>query len=243
MCGIAGIASFGDKPVFRDEVQQMCDAIYHRGPDDCGYYESPRVVMGMRRLSIIDLHTGRQPISNEDGSVWVVFNGEIYNFAELRRDLEAQGHHFSTATDTEVIVHSYEQYGVDCVDRFRGMFVFAVWDEHRRQLMIARDRLGIKPLYYGMVKGRLVFASELKPMLPLPDVDRSLNWRSVSHLFSFLTTPKDAAIVPGIKKLEPGHRMLYSPGCEPLIERYWNIEFRPDCSKSEGDLVEEVRGT
>ena len=241
MCGIAGIASFGDKPVFLAEVQSMCDAIYHRGPDDCGYYESPDVVLGMRRLSIIDLHTGRQPISNEDGSVWVVFNGEIYNFAELRRDLEAQGHHFSTATDTEVIVHSYEQYGVNCVDRFRGMFVFAVWDEHRRQLMIARDRLGIKPLYYGMVKGRLVFASELKAILQLPDVDRSLNWRSVSHLFSFLTTPKDAAIVPGIKKLEPGHRMLYSPGCEPLIERYWNIEFRPDCSKSEGDFVEELR--
>jgi asparagine synthase (glutamine-hydrolysing) len=241
MCGIAGIAGFGGKPVFLDEVQTMCDALYHRGPDDCGYYESSDVVLGMRRLSIIDLHTGRQPISNEDGSVSVVFNGEIYNFAELRKDLEKQGHRFSTATDTEVIVHSYEQYGAGCVDRFRGMFAFAVWDERTRQLMIARDRLGIKPLYYGMVKGRLVFASELKAILQLSDVDRTLDWRSVSHLFSFLTTPKDAAIVAGIKKLEPGHRMLCSPGREPVIERYWDVEFRPDCSKSEGDFVEEFR--
>jgi asparagine synthase (glutamine-hydrolysing) len=241
MCGIAGIASFGEKPVFLGEVQQMCDAIYHRGPDDCGYYESPEVVIGMRRLSIIDLHTGRQPISNENSSVWVVFNGEIYNYAELRSDLEKQGHRFSTATDTEVIVHSYEQYGVNCVERFRGMFAFAVWDEHIRQLTIARDRLGIKPLYYGMVKGRLIFASELKAILQLPDVDRNLDWRSVSHLFSFLTTPKDAAIVAGIKKLEPGHRMLYSQGREPVIERYWDVEFRPDCGKSEADFVAEFR--
>jgi len=241
MCGIVGIAGFGEKPVFLNEVETMCDAIYHRGPDDCGYYEAPEVVLGMRRLSIIDLHSGHQPIGNEDRSVWVVFNGEIYNFRELRKDLEAQGHRFSTATDTEVIVHSYEQYGLRCVDRFRGMFAFALWDERRRRLLIARDRLGIKPLYYGMVKGRLVFASELKAILRLPEVDRTLDWRSVSHLFSFLTTPKDAAIVAGIKKLEPGHLMVCSAGREPLIERYWDVEFRPDHSKSERDFQEEFR--
>jgi len=241
MCGIAGIAGFGEKPVFQNEVETMCDALYHRGPDDCGYYAAPEVVLGMRRLSIIDLHSGHQPIGNEDGSVWVVFNGEIYNFAELRKDLEAQGHRFSTGTDTEVIVHSYEQYGLRCVDRFRGMFAFAIWDEGRRRLMIARDRLGIKPLYYGMVAGRLVFASELKAILRLPEVDRTLDWRSVSHLFSYLTTPKDAAIVAGIKKLEPGHLMVCSAGREPMIERYWDVEFCPDRQKSERDFQEEFR--
>src|SRR5579871_2407432 len=138
MCGIAGIAGFSVKPVELEEVERMCDAIYHRGPDEDGYYLSPDVGLGMRRLSIIDLKSGRQPVGNEDGSVWVVFNGEIYNFQTLRRDLEAQGHRFSTNTDTEVIVHSYEQYGTRCVEHFRGMFAFAIWDERRRQLLVAR---------------------------------------------------------------------------------------------------------
>ncbi len=241
MCGIAGIASFGEKRVSVEEVRRMCDALYHRGPDDQGYYYSSEVVLGMRRLSIIDLQTGRQPIANEDGSVHVVFNGEIYNFAELRKDLESRGHRFLTSTDTEVIVHSYEEYGADAVKHFRGMFAFALWDERLHRLVIARDRLGIKPLYYGMVDGRLVFASELKAILQLPEVERKLDCSSASHYFSFLTTPKDAAIVAGIKKLEPGHLLICSPGQEPHTERYWDVAFCPDYRKSESEFAEELR--
>jgi asparagine synthase (glutamine-hydrolysing) len=242
MCGIAGIAGLGQREVRMDEVRSMCGALYHRGPDDEGYYCSPDVVLGMRRLSIIDLQTGAQPIGNEDGSVQVVFNGEIYNFGELRKDLESRGHVFSTSTDTEVIVHSYEEYGLAAVERFRGMFAFALWDCRTRRLLIARDRLGIKPLYYGLINGRLVFASELKAILQLPEVERELDWRSVSHFFSFLTTPKDAAIIAGIRKLEPGYFLTHSPGRAPLLKRYWDVAFHPDHRKSEAQFAEELRG-
>lgn len=240
MCGIAGIAGFGEKQVLAEEVQAMCDAIYHRGPDDQGYFCSPDAVIGMRRLSIIDLSTGHQPIGNEDGSVQVVFNGEIYNFEELRRDLVARGHKFATSSDTEVIVHSYEEHGPFAVERFRGMFAFAIWDQRARRLVIARDRLGIKPLYYGNVNGRFVFASELKAILQLPDVERKLDWRAVSHLFSFLTTPKDTAIVAGIQKLEPGCLLICAAGKEPVIERYWDVAFQPDNRKTEEEFTEEL---
>ena len=241
MCGIAGIAGFGQRPVIRGEIERMCDAIYHRGPDEDGYYTSPDVALGMRRLSIIDLKTGRQPVSNEDGSVWVVFNGEIYNFQELRADLEKQGHRFATATDTEVIVHSYEQYGTRCVEKFRGMFAFAIWDERLRRLVIARDRLGIKPLYYTSARGRLIFASELKAILQIADVARDLNWDAVSHLFSFLTTPQDCAIVAGVQKLLPGHLLICDPRQAPVMQRYWSVEFQPDRSKTEQYFVDELR--
>jgi asparagine synthase (glutamine-hydrolysing) len=146
MCGIAGIVSLNGKPVLEQELRNMCGAIAHRGPDDEGFYFGTGAGLGMRRLSIIDLDSGRQPVSNEDGSVWVVFNGEIYNFQELRRTLQGRGHVFSTRSDTETIVHLYEEYGSRCVDHLRGMFAFAIWDERRRQLLVARDRLGIKPL-------------------------------------------------------------------------------------------------
>src|SRR6185503_10275450 len=149
MCGIAGIFSTSERGVRPEEIQAMCDAIHHRGPDDAGYYVRGRVGLGMRRLSIIDLATGHQPVQNEDGSVRVVLNGEIYNYRELRRELEARGHRFYTATDTETIVHLYEEYGTDCVTKLRGMFGLAIWDERKQSLLIARDRLGIKPLYYA----------------------------------------------------------------------------------------------
>src|SRR5713226_5783423 len=139
MCGIAGIVSLNGQPVALDELRTMCTAMVHRGPDDEGLYLGHNVGLGMRRLSIIDLKTGHQPIQNEDGSIWVVFNGEIYNFQELRQDLETRGHRFSTGTDTETIVHLYEEHGPRCVDRLRGMFAFAVWDDRRRQLVVARD--------------------------------------------------------------------------------------------------------
>jgi len=241
MCGIAGIVALDNRAVSPEEIRAMCAALAHRGPDDEGFYFRPNVGLGMRRLSIIDLATGQQPISNEDGSVWVVFNGEIYNFQELRADLEARGHRFRTATDTEAIVHLYEERGARCVEELRGMFAFAIWDEQRRQLVLARDRLGIKPLYYTESGGQLVFASELKAILQVPGVGRELNWRAVSHLFTFLTTPGTESIVAGIRKLEPGHFLIAAPGQPMRSERYWDVRFAPDRGRSEADFVEQLQ--
>src|SRR5262249_36437503 len=204
-CGIAGLFSLCDKSVTQDEVQSMCDAMGNRGPDDDGYYTAAGIGLGMRRLSIIDIDGGHQPVHNEDGSVWVVFNGEIYNFKTLRESLEKQGHRFYTDTDTEVIVHLYEQYGERCVEKMRGMFAFAVWDERRKTLLPARDRLGIKPLFYTVVDGRLAFGSELKVLLQLPELERKLSWSSVNYLFSAMCTPSSESIVEGVHKLKPAH--------------------------------------
>src|ERR1044071_3281972 len=185
MCGIAGLVRFDGRPVLETDVRAMCRMMAHRGPDEEVVFLGAGVGMGMRRLSIIDLDGGQQPVSNEDGTVWVVFNGEIYNYAELRRALIAKGHTFRTASDTETIVHLYEDCGPNCVDHLRGMFAFAIWDTRRRQLLVARDRLGIKPLYYAeLADGGVAFASELKPILQLTEVERRLDWEGVRTLFT-----------------------------------------------------------
>ena len=178
MCGILGLINTDPtRPADRQTARAMAAAVMHRGPDDEGFYFKDNVAMGMRRLSIIDLATGRQPIGNEDGSVWVVFNGEIYNFPELRRRLLARGHQFSTHSDTEVIVHLYEDHGDDLVDHLNGMFAFALWDERRRRLLVARDRMGEKPLYFARTANAFVFASELKSLVVHPEVGRRFNLR------------------------------------------------------------------
>lgn len=241
MCGIAGILSLNSRSVCVEELQSMCAAMTHRGPDDDGFYVGRGMGLGMRRLSIIDLETGRQPVHNEDGSIWVVLNGEIYNFKELRRALERRGHSFYTATDTETIVHLYEEYGVYCVEKLRGMFAFALWDDRSKILLLARDRLGIKPLYYAQVGGRLAFASELKVLLQLPEVKRSLNWKAVDHLFTFLSTPGAESVVAGVHKLEPAHVLTVSPGRAPRIARYWDVHFEPDYTRTETYFVERLR--
>jgi asparagine synthase (glutamine-hydrolysing) len=241
MCGIAGIVSLQGKPVYEQEVRDMCMSITHRGPDDEGYYFGTGVGLGMRRLSIIDVASGRQPVRNEDGTVWVVFNGEIYNFRELRRELEGRGHVFYTHTDTETIVHLYEEYGTRAVNHLRGMFAFALWDERKRRLFIARDRVGIKPLYYTETAGRILFASELKSILQVADVDRELSWSAMSHLFTFLSTPPTEAIVDGVHKLEPGHFLTAMPGRDPVIERYWDLKFEPDSGRRVGYFIYRVR--
>ena len=219
----------------------MCDALIARGPDDEGYFVQGPVALGMRRLSIVDLAGGQQPIRNEDGTVHVVLNGEIYNFRELRSMLEGRGHRFYTASDTEVIVHLYEEFGDDCVQHLRGMFAFALWDERHRRLLIARDRLGIKPLFYGIFEGKLVFASELKGLLQLPWVPRDLDWGAVAHLFAFLTSPGDRSILAGIRKLEPGHRLVAGPGRSPQVSQYWSMRFESDTETSEAEFVEGLR--
>jgi asparagine synthase (glutamine-hydrolysing) len=216
-----------------DEVVAMCSVMVHRGPDHGGYRAFGSAALGMRRLSIIDLKTGDQPICNEDRSVWVVMNGEIYNFRDLRRDLEKKGHVFRTAADTETLVHLYEEYGADLVTHLRGMFAFALWDDRQHMLVLARDRLGIKPLYFAEAGGRLLFASELKAILQMPDVKRTLNWTSVDHLFTFLCTPLAESIVEGIHKLEPGTLLILDAAGRYRLRRYWEPQFLPDYTHDE----------
>ena len=241
MCGIAGIVRWNQRPVREHEIRAMCGAMIHRGPDDEGIYLGDGVAIGMRRLSIIDLDNGHQPVSNEDGSVWIVFNGEIYNYQELRRRLIARGHAFRTNSDTETIVHLYEEYGAGCVDHLRGMFGFAIWDTKKREMLLARDRLGIKPLYYAERDGELLFSSELKPILEIEGVDRSLNWQAVGHLFTYLATPADQSIVDGVKKLEPARVAIARQGRPLQIQRYWDVTFEPNEKATEGELVEQLR--
>jgi asparagine synthase (glutamine-hydrolysing) len=226
MCGIAGRFNYDPlRPVARDVLEAMTDAVAHRGPDAAGYHLAPGVGLGHRRLSIIDLSTGDQPLSNEDGTVWTVFNGEIYNFAEVRAELLAHGHRFRTGSDTEVIVHGYEQWGERCVDRFRGMFAFAVWDSAARRLLLARDRLGVKPLYYAEIPGRgLVFGSELKSLLEDPDVPRDWRPDAIDAYLTLLYIPAPATIYRGIHKLEPGHVLVAERGTL-RTKRYWDLEF------------------
>lgn len=241
MCGIAGIVSLDGEPIDVREVKRMCDAIVHRGPDDEGFYLADGICMGMRRLSIIDLATGHQPVRNEDGTVWVVFNGEIYNFQELRNDLEGRGHSFYTSTDTEVIAHLYEEYGEHCIEKMRGMFSFAVWDERKQTLFIGRDRLGVKPLYYAEVEGRLLFASELKALLELPCIQRRLDWPALSCLLTSQNTPPDQSIIEGVKKLEPGYFMVARRGRKPRVQCYWDVRFEPEPNRSEEYFIERLR--
>ncbi|MBI2821389.1 MAG: asparagine synthase (glutamine-hydrolyzing), partial [Acidobacteria bacterium] len=191
--------------------------------------------------SIIDLQGGQQPIKNEDGTVWLVFNGEIYNYRQLRGDLEQRGHRFATGTDTETIVHLYEEYGDQCVQAMRGMFAFALWDERRKRLLLARDRLGIKPLYYAEVDGRLIFASELKAILQLPEVEREFQWKSVHHVFTFPYTQPSESIIAGIHKLKPGHVLAASPRRPAEVKRYWDLSFAPDYGRSEDYFAERLR--
>ena len=219
----------------------MCAVMVHRGPDDAGYHLGGAVGLAMRRLSIIDLKTGHQPVCNETGSVVVVLNGEIYNYRELRSDLQRRGHIFRTGTDTETIAHLYEEYGRDCVNKLRGMFAFALWDANRRCLLLARDRLGIKPLYYVEVDGRLAFASELKALLQLPEVERRLDWDAVNHLFMSLSTPGADSIILGVHKLEPGHTLTAVVGKGWHTQRYWDIHFEADHSHDERYFAEELR--
>ena len=241
MCGIAGIVRWNDEPVFEHEIRAMCDLMVHRGPDDHGVYVAPGVGIGMRRLSIIGLDTGHQPMSNEDGTIWVVFNGEIYNYASLRHDLQQRGHVFKSSSDTECLVHLYEEHGRHLVDHLRGMFAFAIWDGTKRELLLARDRLGIKPLYYTESRHGLIFASEIKPILQCHGVDRSLDWEAVGHLLTFLVTPAAGSIVSGIRKLEPA-RVATARADQPLrIQRYWDVTFQPDERATEGELIERLR--
>jgi asparagine synthase (glutamine-hydrolysing) len=218
----------------------MCDLIRHRGPDDEGFHIDRNCAMGMRRLAIIDLSTGHQPIHNEDRTVWVVFNGEIYNYRELRDALEADGHRFYTMSDTETIVHGYEQWGDQVFSKLRGMFAVALWDARTRTLLIGRDRAGIKPLYYGEAGGRLFFGSEAKCVLVNPEVDRSLNVAALDHYLAYQYTPRDQSIFRGMAKLRPGHLLRVKDG-RVTIEQYWRLPDTPSFEGDEQEALTELR--
>ena len=243
MCGITGLVHFNkDRAVEPAVLKNMCDSIYHRGPDDEGQYIHQNVALGFRRLSIIDLSTGHQPLSNQNDSIYIVFNGEIYNYLEQRQKLIQKGHIFKTTTDTEVILHLYEEYDVDCLQYLRGMFAFAIWDGNRQQMFCARDRFGIKPFYYYADSEKFVFGSEIKAILKSEDIDKTISFDALDSYFAFGYITSDLSIYKGVKKLQPGHYLLLSLQDKVTIEikRFWEINFQPDYSKSERYWQEKI---
>ncbi len=235
MCGICGIIC--ERGVNPDEVRRMADVLAHRGPDDQGYYVNGQVGLGHRRLSIIDLAHGQQPISNQDGTIWVVFNGEIYNFKSLRQELEAKGYVFKTHTDTEVIVHLYQEMGERCLEKLSGMFAFALWDAKQRKLFMARDRLGQKPLFYSHIGDRFLFASETKGILAADNVGREMNLESIHHYLSLRFIPTPDTMLRSVNKLPPGHSLTYQDG-RVTISRYWDLSFADKLTLSEDDILQ-----
>ena len=220
MCGICGF-NWEDKKLLR----QMTSALEHRGPDTFGLYTDKKVSIGHRRLSIIDLSDkGNEPMCNEDGTIWLTFNGEIYNFKELRSALIKNGHRFNSDTDAEVIIHAYEEYGNDCVKKFNGQFAFAIWNSKQKVLFLARDRLGIKPLYYYWDDTKFIFASELKAILQAPAVARNVDRHSLNHYLTYGFTPTKQTILKNIYKLQPGFHLTFSKRL--VIKRYWDVDFR-----------------
>jgi asparagine synthase (glutamine-hydrolysing) len=219
----------------------MCAAIVHRGPDEEGRYLAPDVALGMRRLSVMDPAMGQQPMTNEDGTIQLVFNGEIYNHRQLRGELVARGHAIATSSDTEVIVHLYEEMGDDVVDALRGMFAFALWDTRRQRLLIARDRVGIKPLYYWEHAGGLAFASELRSLLAMPEFTPRVSAQAVAQYLTFGYVPETHCIFEGVRKLPPGHRLTWEPSGAPRIARYWSPLRAERSDIGEGEAVETLR--
>jgi asparagine synthase (glutamine-hydrolysing) len=243
MCGISGLIFFDkERAVDLSVLRKMTDAIYHRGPDDEGFYLNKNIGLGFRRLSIIDLSTGHQPLSNEDESIWIIFNGEIYNYLEQREILKNKGYKFKTSTDTEVILHLYEEYGIGCLQYLRGMFGFAVWDNKKQQLFCARDRFGIKPFYYYIDNEKFIFGSEIKSLLKAGNVDKSLSYEALDSYFAFGYITSDLSIFKSIKKLQPGHYLILSfKGKVSIdIKRYWEIQFAPDNTRTESQWEEEL---
>jgi asparagine synthase (glutamine-hydrolysing) len=249
MCGIAGIFDTRGKDLPPAElIQRMTDALSHRGPDESGIHREACIALGHRRLSIIDIASGQQPLFNEDRSVAIVFNGEVYNFAKLRPELEALGYQFQTHSDTEVILRAWQAWGAGCVQRLRGMFAFAIWDKKHRQLFLARDRLGIKPLYYALLpNGHFVFGSELKALLPHPRLPRERDPHAVEEYFAYGYIPEPRTIFAGVRKLLPGHTLLIERGITslPRTSQYWDIPFADNGLTSqeaaEQELIERLR--
>jgi asparagine synthase (glutamine-hydrolysing) len=240
MCGIVGMVDRGRRAEPVDEVllARMCEAIRHRGPDEDGFYQGAGVGLAMRRLAIIDLKSGQQPMHNADRTAWIVFNGEIYNYKEVRAELIKRGHTFHTDCDTEVVIHAYDEYGADCPKLLRGMFAFAIWDERREELFLARDRVGKKPLLYAHVGQQLVFGSEFTALLLHPSVSREVNREAIHHYLTFMCVPAPLTAYRDIRKLEPGHSLRYTRDGEIKLERYWQPDFSHKVKMSEEEAGE-----
>lgn len=240
MCGIAGVYSIDGKPISSDLIKKMIDIMRYRGPDDEGYYIQGNLGLGHCRLSIIDLSSaGHQPMSNEDGSVWIVFNGEIYNYLELVPDLKAKGHRFRSRSDTEVIIHAYEEYGDECVYLLNGMFAFVIWDSRTKSLFLARDHLGIKPLYYMFDGKRLIFASEVKAILEYVEVKKQPNYNAIADYFCFRFVVGDDTFFEGIKKLLPGYYAILKDE-KFVTKQYWDIRFNSKNGQDESYYREKL---
>ena len=240
MCGIVGIAYQETRQVEREILEKMNGAILHRGPDEDGFYVKENIGLAMRRLAIIDLSGGQQPIYNQDKTKAIVFNGEIYNFQELRADLDKKGHQFYTNSDTEIIIHLYDEYGVDCVQHLRGMFAFAIWDEVEKSLFIARDRVGKKPVLYShQPNGDLIFGSEFQALLQHPRVSREVDNEAIHHYLSYLCVPAPLTAFKQIRKIEPGHWLIWKNG-EIKTNRYWLPDFHNKIKITEQEAEEET---
>jgi asparagine synthase (glutamine-hydrolysing) len=235
MCGICG--KYSQKGVSQEELSDMLQAIAHRGPDDEGVYVNGQIGLGNRRLSIIDLIGGRQPICNEDQSIWIVYNGEIYNYRDLRKELKQNGHIFRTKSDTEVIIHLYEELGERCVDKLNGMFAFAIWDEKDQKLLLARDRLGQKPLFYARSNGDFLFASEIKAILAANKQKREIDYESLHHYLSLRFIPSPQTLLRSIKKLPPAHILIWQDN-QIHLTRYWHLSFRNKLKLSESEFID-----
>ena len=248
MCGITGsIWTNNSRRISREQLGNMTASLSHRGPDDVGHYylehdaalDNPGIAFGFRRLSIIDLQTGQQPITNEDESVWLIFNGEIYNYQQLKSELLAEGHQFRTNSDSEVIVHLYEKYGTQMFRYLNGMFALAIWDNRKKQLLLGRDRLGQKPLYYCQQSDRLLFASELKSLIASNEVEQTINPRALDHYFIYQYVPHPLCIYQGVKKLPPGHYGIFEQG-ELKVEKYWQPDFNKTTSLSPIEIQSKI---
>src|SRR5258707_3791170 len=243
MCGISGIMDItGRRPIDSGLLRRMTDSIAHRGPDGSGFHLAPGIGLGHRRLAIIDVAGGHQPLFNEDGSVAVSFNGEIYNFQALADELTEKGHRFRTHSDTEVIVHAWEEWGADCLRRFRGMFAFALWDERQETLFLARDRLGKKPLYYVRLDdGRILFGSELKALLVCPDLRRDIDPTAIEDYFAYGYVPEGKSIYRSVCKLPPAHFLTLRRGQTLAAPRaYWDLSFSETAAIDEAQAAEEL---
>jgi asparagine synthase (glutamine-hydrolysing) len=240
MCGIAGVLYFDGTAAQPEILKPMTDVIAHRGPDGEGIYTSGAVGLGHRRLAILDLSpAGKQPMSNEDGTIWVTFNGEIYNFGEIRQELSDRGHKFRSQTDTEVIVHAYEEWGTDCLKRFNGMFAFGLWDEKKRCLWLVRDRLGVKPLFYCHSSRFLLFGSEIKAILCHPGVERTIDYEALSYYLALNYTPAPYTLFASIRQLLPGHYLLVDADGQVQDVEYWDVAYIEEGNRSEQSYLEE----
>jgi len=242
MCGIVGIVNWNGKDVYEEQLKSQTSTLAHRGPDGEGYYIYKNAGLGQRRLSIIDLSLGKQPMSNEDASVWITYNGEIYNFLDLKKELESKGHRFKTNSDTEVIVHGYEEWGENVVKRLRGMFAFGILDQRRNQIFLARDRVGIKPLVFYAGQEKFIFASEIKAILKDKDVKREINYRALNDYFEYGYVPAPETIFKNVWKLKPAHFLLInlssSTNCKQV--KYWELNYESNETLKEKEIVESL---